>query len=121
MSKKGPGTKPPRHYHRWQSMKQRCLNPNNPYFKYYGGRGIKIAEEWLDFYTFFSWCERTYQAGKTLDRLDNDGPYAPDNCGWSTPREQQANARIGLRATNSVKAMIKARMANRLKVENGRH
>ena len=64
-----------------QAMKQRCLNPNNRVYKRYGGRGIKVCDEWLDYKTFKKWAlENGYEEGLDLDRINNDGNYEPNNC-----------------------------------------
>lgn len=81
------------HRRRWQGMKDRCYNTANKSFKDYGGRGIFIVPEWLEFRTFLTWCESTYESGKTIDRINNDGPYGPTNCKWSTRSEQVENSR----------------------------
>lgn len=76
-------------------MKQRCNNPNNPKYPSYGGRGIKICEEWAnDFEEFKSWSyENGYSDELSIDRVDNDGNYEPSNCKWSSPKEQCNNRR----------------------------
>lgn len=90
-------SKRPKHYGRWGAMKARCYNPNQMMYKYYGFRGIKVCDEWKNsFVSFNKWCEKTYEEGKTLDRIDVNGDYSPDNCKWSTPKEQQSNIRTNL-------------------------
>ena len=73
----------------WMGMKQRCNNPNSPKYKRYGGRGIKIADEWLkDFSSFHNWATKNgYNDHLTIDRVNNNGNYEPDNCQWITHEE----------------------------------
>lgn len=83
-------------YISWMNMKQRCLNPNDPAFNYYGGRGITVCERWLTYANFLAdMGERP--PGTTLDRINNDGDYEPGNCRWATPKQQRANQRKRLR------------------------
>lgn len=81
-----------RTYTTWDNMTQRCTNPNRPEYKYYGGRGITICTEWKDFATFYAdMGERPN--GMSLDRIDTNGNYEPNNCKWSTRAEQMLNRR----------------------------
>lgn len=90
-------TKTPRLYNVWRSMKKRCLLTTHDYYYRYGGRGIRICDEWMDFPTFARWAyENGYDEnapkGKcTLDRIDNNGNYEPSNCRWVSAKEQQHN------------------------------
>ena len=82
-------------YKVWQGMKTRCYNPKFIYYNNYGGRGIKICDEWLnDFGKFYDWTiNNGYKEGLTIDRINNDGNYEPSNCRWITRAEQNRNQR----------------------------
>lgn len=78
----------------WNAMNQRCRNPNNADFKYYGARGVCICEEWQHYLPFREWAlTHGYEEGLTIDRINTYGNYEPENCRWITIQEQQKNRR----------------------------
>ncbi|NJP37166.1 hypothetical protein [Alkalicoccus luteus] len=90
-SKRGSRT---RLYRIWSSMINRCTNPKYNESHYYSERGISICHEWRSFESFMAWALSSgYEPGLTIDRLNNDLGYSPDNCKWSTVKEQALNRR----------------------------
>lgn len=75
-------------------MTQRCNNPHNSAYKYYGARGISVCKEWLRFESFYEWAiNNGYKDGLTIERINVNGNYEPSNCKWIPQREQFYNMR----------------------------
>jgi len=78
-------------YKAWAGMKTRCYNPKTKTWKYYGAKGIKVCEKWRKSFEIFLSDMGERPKGLSLDRINNNGNYEPDNCRWATPKEQRNN------------------------------
>lgn len=96
-------------YNIWQGMRNRCKNENNPCYERYGGRGIRVCDEWNnDFVAFHDWAlANGYAYDLTIDRIDVDGDYEPSNCRWATNEQQSINRRsnIHIKIGNATKTL----------------
>lgn len=81
-------------YSVWHNMNVRCNYKGFPAYKYYGGRGIKICQEWENVLVFYEWAiNNGYREGLTIDRINTNGNYTPDNCRFTTMKVQMNNRR----------------------------
>lgn len=98
-------------------MLDRCFNPNNDAYKNYGGRGIRVCERWLDFPTFYADVGNPPTARHSLDRIDPNGDYAPDNIRWATRYAQARNRRNNVRLTIDGETKIMQDWATQFKIK----
>lgn len=93
------GTKP---YRTWRNMINRCTNKNVPEYKHYGGRGIKVCDRWNNsFSNFWEDMKNEYRENLSLDRVNNDGDYSPENCRWTDKINQANNTRVVKKITHN--------------------
>lgn len=91
-SRKKHGMFGTRIYRIWSCMKTRCYNKNKKQYNNYGGKGIKVCSDWLEFIPFYEWAKNNgYKENLTIDRINSDGDYEPTNCRFITIQEQQKN------------------------------
>lgn len=104
-------------YHIWNKMRQRCYNPKDPKYPRYGARGITVCPEWGEFQVFYEWAiANGYNDNLTIDRLENDGNYCPENCHWATVKEQANNKSNNRIITYCGKTQTLAQWAEELQI-----
>ena len=104
----------------WHAIKKRCYTPGTTGFKNYGGRGITMAPAWRDSFITFLRDMGPRPPGTSIDRIDNDGPYAPGNCRWATPSVQNRNNRRSRFLTFNGETLNLVDWAARLGVDRSR-
>lgn len=105
-------------YQAWRGMRARCLGKNRPDMKYYRSRGIRVCKEWEDFWTFRKWALRNgYRKGLSIDRVDNNGNYSPDNCQWTDSFGQQKNQSNNKCYTHNGVTLHQAEWARRIGID----
>lgn len=88
------GGKATTEYQIWNGMRGRCELPKHASYKYYGARGVKVCDRWSSFESFYADMGPRPSKKHSLDRVDNNGDYTPENCRWATGKEQFANQRV---------------------------
>ncbi|MBP3388695.1 MAG: hypothetical protein J6K98_02340 [Clostridia bacterium] len=104
----------------WNKMRQRCYNPKNERYKDYGGRGIRICDEWQNFELFWEWAQvNGYNDTLSIDRIDVNGNYCPENCRWADAKTQANNTRSNKRYTVQEKTLTESQWCRELGVSSG--
>lgn len=102
-------------YHIWTGIRQRCYNEKNPAYEYYGARGIRVCDRWNRFENFLEDMGERPE-GKSLDRIDNDGPYSEENCRWASHQEQMNNTGKNIRIEFNGLSLTVSQWARRLNI-----
>lgn len=102
----------------WKNMQYRCYNKNNKDYQDYGGRGIKVCDEWLeDFMNFYNWAmDNGYKENLTIDRVDVNGDYTPNNCRWVDQKTQANNRRSNVHLTYNGKTQTMTQWSEELNI-----
>lgn len=98
----------------WQAMKERCYNSNHSAFRHYGGRGITICARWLEsFENFYADMGSRPSSAHSINRINNDGDYTPENCEWATQQEQMSNYSKSVHLTYAGETLTMSEWARR--------
>lgn len=95
-------------YSCWAQMLNRCRSPKHPQYKYWGGKGIRVCDRWLDFDNFFEDMGNKPTGKYSIDRIDSNGNYEPSNCRWATDVEQNNNLKTNILLTHNGKTQTLA-------------
>jgi hypothetical protein len=109
----GIGGEKTRTYRTWLAMRTRCLNPNSKDYPRYGGRGIRVCKRWDDFTLFLEDMGERPSETHSIDRIDPNDDYTPDNCRWATSKEQGRNRRNNRKLTHSGESLCIAEWAEK--------
>lgn len=104
-------------YYAWRSMRSRCINPKSKAWENYGGRGIKVCDRWEKNYDAFFDDMGEASEGMTLDRIDYNGDYTPENCRWVGWGVQAVNKRVNRRISHGGETLTQSQWARRLGIE----
>ena len=102
-----------REYNIWNHIKDRCLNKNNSHYKNWGGRGITVCNRWLKFENFYADMGKAPTIKHSIDRINNNGNYKPENCHWANLKEQANNRRNNRLLTFNNKTMTIAQWTSK--------
>ena len=104
-------------YHIWCTIKARCNRPTALKYKDYGGRGIKLCESWHKFENFYEWAiSHGYSDDLSIDRINNDGNYEPDNCRWTDNKTQANNTRANKRIEYNGEILTLSQLAEKYQI-----